>query len=58
MKDKVIEKGKEINEYVDKHNIQIRREPWDAEDVSSKSEGDKSIKEEKSSSGVLVDHVA
>ncbi|XP_053205680.1 prefoldin subunit 2-like [Panonychus citri] len=49
LKSKCVEKGQEINDYMDKHNIKIRQEPYD----KSEPQDNKSVNEA-SSSGILV----
>lgn len=53
LKEKVVTKGKEIGEYMEKHNIQIRQESSQQSDDSTK-EGNESKSAAKSASGVLV----
>ena len=58
LKAQIVNKGKEISEYMDKHNIQIRQEQvmqqggGDVQDANSKGQSNDTIQ---STSGVLVD---
>ena len=58
LKAQIVNKGKEISEYMDKHNIQIRQEQvmqqggGDVQDANSKGQSDDTTQ---STSGVLVD---
>lgn len=51
LKEKVVSKGKEIGEYMEKHNIQIRQE-GNLNDEAAKAAGDQ--KAAKPTAGVLV----
>ena len=50
LKSKVVEKGQEINDYMDKHNIKIRQEPYDKGENQQESKPGTQA----SSSGILV----
>lgn len=58
LKAQIVNKGKEISEYMDKHNIQIRQEQvmqqggGDVQDANSKGQSNDTTQ---STSGVLVD---
>lgn len=50
LKEQVVTKGKEINEFIDKHNIQIQKETMETIDEGKEEEPESAEK----SSGVLV----
>jgi hypothetical protein len=52
LKEKVVTKGKEIGEYMERHNIQIRQEGNLNDETAAKAAGDQ--KAAKPTAGVLV----
>ncbi|RWS04612.1 prefoldin subunit 2-like protein [Dinothrombium tinctorium] len=53
-KSEIVKKGKEINEYMDRHNIQIRQEPIAEQTIKEEVENAGTSENQPSSSGVLV----
>jgi len=54
LKSKVVDKGKEINDYMDKNNIQIKQESTLSEAAAAQQEATQAEKKAEGSSGVLV----